>query len=102
MGLHPPLLDALAAAGLSTPTPIQSLAIPAILDGKDYLLASQTGSGKTLAYLLPLVSLLKRDEDQSGAQGRPKRPRMLVMGPTKELTEQARSTMTTCGTCDGP
>lgn len=67
---------------------LQSLAIPAILGGGDYLLAAQTGSGKTLAYLLPLVHLLKSMEGQEGMERRGKRPKILILVPTKELVEQ--------------
>lgn len=54
--LSPALHDALNAWGFTTPTDVQSSAIPALLEsrGSDFLLASHTGSGKTLAYLLPL------------------------------------------------
>ncbi|GFH05651.1 uncharacterized protein HaLaN_00150, partial [Haematococcus lacustris] len=73
---------------ITTPTEIQALSIPAILSGGDYLLASHTGSGKTLGYLLPIVELMKRQEREQGFVSRPKRPRVLVLGPTKELAEQ--------------
>jgi superfamily II DNA/RNA helicase len=68
----------------------QSLAIPAILSGGDYLLAAQTGSGKTLAYLLPLIHALKAREGEPGMERRGKRPKVVVLAPTKELVEQVR------------
>jgi len=106
-GLGPDLLAAVAALGLATPTPVQASAIPALLaPGRpDVLVASHTGSGKTLAYLLPLVQEL-RDAEARAAAGaalgvppggalpppdataRPRRPRALVLGPTRELTDQ--------------
>lgn len=65
------------------------MAVPAIVSGGDYLLASQTGSGKTLAYLLPLVNMLKQlESDTENFTRRPKRPKIVVLGPTKELVEQ--------------
>jgi superfamily II DNA/RNA helicase len=67
---------------------VQALAVPALSSGGDWLLASHTGSGKTLAYLLPLIQHLKEQEEQEGFARRPKRPRVLVLGPTKELTDQ--------------
>ncbi|KAK9795517.1 hypothetical protein WJX73_003999 [Symbiochloris irregularis] len=81
---------ALSEQHLSSPTEIQSTAIPEILQGGDVLLASHTGSGKTLAYLLPLIKQLK-DAEAKGAATRPKRPRALVLAPTRELTEQILS-----------
>jgi len=63
--------------------------VPALLRGGDFLLASHTGSGKTLAYLLPIVNALKAQEEAAGgAASRPRRPRALILGPTKELAEQ--------------
>lgn len=71
--------------GLSTLTPIQSEAIPQILDGRDALVKSQTGSGKTLAFLIPLVEKLvtqeKRLERKDGC-------RAIVLLPTRELCVQ--------------
>lgn len=87
LSLGQDLLSALDQQNLLSPTEIQSSAIPAILEGGDVLLASHTGSGKTLAYLLPLVKHLKEQETK-GASTRPKRPRALVLGPTRELTDQ--------------
>ncbi|GMH34347.1 hypothetical protein BSKO_02181 [Bryopsis sp. KO-2023] len=80
------VLCAVEEAGFITPTEIQAKGIPAILSGRDVVLASHTGSGKTLAYLLPLVEKLKMQEGHS--EIRTKRPRVLVMGPTRELTDQ--------------
>ncbi|KAL6757569.1 P-loop containing nucleoside triphosphate hydrolase protein [Haematococcus lacustris] len=88
LSLSADVLGALEAMNITTPTEIQALSIPAILSGGDYLLASHTGSGKTLGYLLPIVELMKRQEREQGFVSRPKRPRVLVLGPTKELAEQ--------------
>lgn len=71
---------------------LQSLAVPALLSGGDFLLCAQTGSGKTLAYMLPIVQMLKQLEaEQEGYVRRPKRPKVVVLGPTKELTDQVRA-----------
>ncbi|KAF8072921.1 DEAD-box ATP-dependent RNA helicase 39 [Scenedesmus sp. PABB004] len=88
MGLLPSLMNAVRAAGFAKPTEIQALAVPAIAGGGDFLLCSQTGSGKTLAYLLPVVQRMKQLEDGPDAARRAKRPKVVVLGPTKELTEQ--------------
>ncbi|KAG1667840.1 hypothetical protein FOA52_011028 [Chlamydomonas sp. UWO 241] len=87
LGLITELQTALADLSILEPTEIQAKSIPGIMSGGDYVLASHTGSGKTLAYLLPIINLIKAQE-VGGFVGRPKRPRALVLGPTKELTEQ--------------
>jgi superfamily II DNA/RNA helicase len=66
----------------------QVMAFRAILERKDVLVASHTGSGKTLAYLLPIVQELKRQEVAEGYTGRPRRPRALILSPTRELADQ--------------
>ena len=58
LGLTPTLVQSAAAQGFSQPTPVQTLAIPAILAGSDLLAAAQTGSGKTAAFALPLLQRL--------------------------------------------
>ncbi len=55
LGLHPAVLKALVDAGYTTPTPVQTQAIPAALEGRDLLVSSQTGSGKTAAFMLPAI-----------------------------------------------
>jgi len=60
LGLSPPILEAVTAQGYDTPTPIQSQAIPAILEGKDVMAAAQTGTGKTAGFTLPLLELLSK------------------------------------------
>jgi len=72
--------------------PLQTTAIPAILAGGDVLLASATGSGKTLAFLAPLFESLRTAEAAAGRRlARPRRPRALVLGPTRELTDQTHA-----------
>lgn len=58
LGLSEEVMSALAEMGISVPTEIQSIGIPAVLAEKSVVLGSHTGSGKTLAYLLPLVQVL--------------------------------------------
>ena len=55
------------------------------------VLRGQTGSGKTLAYLLPLIDQLRRDEKERGVETRARRPRALVLLPTRELVHQVRA-----------
>ena len=55
------LLKLLDEIGYKTPTSIQELAIPKILEGKDILATAQTGTGKTAAFLLPTLHLITQD-----------------------------------------
>jgi ATP-dependent RNA helicase RhlE len=82
LGLPPPILKGVRAAGYSEPTPIQRKAIPLILEGKDLIGAAQTGTGKTAAFVLPILTRL--------LQG-PKRLRALVLTPTRELAAQVET-----------
>ncbi|GLJ40625.1 hypothetical protein SUGI_0838570 [Cryptomeria japonica] len=88
MGLSEEIMRAVQELSISVPTEVQCLGIPAILNGKSIVLASHTGSGKTLAYMLPLVQLLRKDESKVGMQTKPKRPRAVILCPTRELSEQ--------------
>ncbi|KAL2467950.1 DEAD-box ATP-dependent RNA helicase 39 [Forsythia ovata] len=88
LGLSEEVMGALSEMGISAPTEIQCIGIPAVLEGKSVVLGSHTGSGKTLAYLLPLVQLLRRDETLHGILMKPRRPRAVVLCPTRELCEQ--------------
>jgi ATP-dependent RNA helicase RhlE len=58
LGLTTALTRAVAEQGYTTPTPIQSQAIPAILAGRDVLAGAQTGTGKTAGFALPLLQRL--------------------------------------------
>jgi ATP-dependent RNA helicase RhlE len=82
LGLKPELLRAVAEKGYSTPSPIQSQAIPAVLSGRDLIAGAQTGTGKTAAFVLPILQRLT----QTAQVGRT--PRALVLTPTRELAAQ--------------
>jgi superfamily II DNA/RNA helicase len=82
LGLPAPVLRALAAGGFTAPFPIQAATLPETLAGRDLLGRGQTGSGKTLAFGLALLSRLAGDRAQ------PRRPRGLVLVPTRELAQQ--------------
>ncbi len=84
LGLAEPLLRAVAEAGYTTPTPIQQQAIPAILAGRDVLAGARTGTGKTAGFTLPLLHLLAGQP----ILPKPKPPRVLILTPTRELTQQ--------------
>lgn len=78
------LVDLLDAQGITTPTPIQAATLPDSMAGRDVLGRGRTGSGKTYAFLLPVVTRLAA----SGARRTPKRPRALILAPTRELVAQ--------------
>lgn len=79
LGLSPRLLEAVAAMGYTSPTPIQRDAIPMVLEGRDVVGCAQTGTGKTAAFVLPLMQRL---------ESKPGGPRALVVTPTRELAQQ--------------
>ena len=79
------LLDALHERGYEVPTPIQSQAIPRLLEGRDLLGVAQTGTGKTAAFALPILDLLDERYDE---KPRARCPRALVLTPTRELASQ--------------
>lgn len=58
LGLSEEVMAALQEMGISVPTEIQCIGIPAVLEGQSVLLGSHTGSGKTLAYMLPIVQVI--------------------------------------------
>lgn len=84
LGLSPSLSQAAIAHGYSEPTPIQKLAVPAVIDHRDLLGIAKTGSGKTASYVLPILHNLQR---ANASQYR--EPTILVLVPTRELADQA-------------
>ena len=93
LGLSAELLRAVADQGYSEPTPVQSQAIPVILQGKDILAGAQTGTGKTAGFTLPL---LQRLSDATPVKSR--RPvRALILTPTRELAAQVEESVKTYG-----
>jgi superfamily II DNA/RNA helicase len=88
LGLAPALINALNEQGLSSPTPIQQQAIPAVLDGRDVMGQAQTGSGKTLAYALPVLQRLMALAPAREDAPRQRRTQVLVLVPTRELATQ--------------
>jgi len=84
MGLRKELLQALESEGYTTPTPIQSQAIPYVLAGRDVQGIAQTGTGKTAAFALPILQRLADSPRQPPRGG----CRVLVLSPTRELASQ--------------
>jgi superfamily II DNA/RNA helicase len=89
LGLPDVVVQALARTGVTTPFPIQSATLPDSLAGRDVLGRGRTGSGKTLAFALPMLVRLAA----STSQRRPRRPRALVLAPTRELATQIEAAM---------
>ena len=84
LGLPDRLVERLARDGITTPFPIQVATIPDALAGRDVLGRGQTGSGKTLAFGLPTLTRLLDD----GPTSAPRRPRAIILVPTRELAMQ--------------
>ncbi|MDO5663323.1 MAG: DEAD/DEAH box helicase, partial [Brachybacterium sp.] len=84
LGVPQNLIDALAPQGITTPTPIQAATLEDSLAGRDVLGRGRTGSGKTYAFLMPLVARLAA----SDSPRRARRPRTLILAPTRELAAQ--------------
>ncbi|MDF1684766.1 MAG: DEAD/DEAH box helicase [Legionellaceae bacterium] len=81
--LSKPLLDAVKELGYTTPSPIQTKAIPKILAGSDIMAAAQTGTGKTAGFALPILENLSKGKWASANQ-----IRALILTPTRELAAQ--------------
>jgi ATP-dependent RNA helicase RhlE len=88
LGLPSALVRVAAAQGFETPTPIQTQAIPVILQGGDVLGLAQTGSGKTAAFALPVLAHLLNERRST-----PRKVRVLVLEPTRELAVQVGEVM---------
>jgi superfamily II DNA/RNA helicase len=82
LGLSEKVQAAVAAAGYTTPTPIQQQAIPHVLKRRDVLGIAQTGTGKTAAFVLPMLTMLEH------GRARARMPRTLILEPTRELAAQ--------------
>ena len=89
LGVPEKIVKALDRRGITEPFEIQSATIADALAGRDVCGRAPTGSGKTLAFGIPLVANVKRAE--------PRRPRALILAPTRELAEQITTEMRTFG-----
>jgi len=89
LGVPAALTAALAGLGITTPFPIQTATLPDSLAGRDVLGRGRTGSGKTYAFALPLLTRLAA----AGKSRRARRPRALILAPTRELASQIDAAM---------
>ena len=102
LGLDPSLLRAISSEGYTSPTPIQTQAIPHVLRGCDVLGCAQTGTGKTAAFALPILHHLMQSAASSPPRvgkirGSSRLPRVLVLSPTRELAGQIGDSFRTYG-----
>jgi superfamily II DNA/RNA helicase len=91
LGLSQEVLQAVADAGYTAPTPIQQQAIPHVLTGRDVLGCAQTGTGKTAGFTLPMIDIL------AAGRARARMPRSLILEPTRELAAQVSNAFETYG-----
>ncbi len=89
LGLRAELLKAVKTQGYTAPTPIQTRAIPVILEGNDILGGAQTGTGKTAAFALPVVQMLSKGKPSK----KKRQPRALVLVPTREIAARVGGAM---------
>jgi ATP-dependent RNA helicase RhlE len=87
--LNPSVEAGVAAAGFVTPTPIQTEAIPSVMNGRDIMGLAQTGTGKTAVFALPILHRLM--------QGKRGHVRSLIIAPTRELAEQIHDAINSLG-----
>jgi len=78
------ILSNIKALGYTTPTPIQTQAMPSVMQGRDLMGLAQTGTGKTAAFLLPILNRLLANKPT----GPRRKIRALILAPTRELAEQ--------------
>ena len=97
LNLSPQIVQAVRDAGYTEPTPIQVAAIPLISAGHDIIGIAQTGTGKTAAFVLPILMKLAESKQtatqvhsaaRNRQSGSDRRPRALVVAPTRELVAQ--------------
>jgi superfamily II DNA/RNA helicase len=89
LGVPASLIKILEKQGITTPTPIQAATLPDSLAGRDVLGRGRTGSGKTYAFVLPLIARL----DASKMPAMPRKPRALILAPTRELVGQIHAAL---------
>lgn len=82
------LVAALKARDITIPTPIQAATLPDSLAGRDVLGRGRTGSGKSFAFLLPMVERLR-----ASGRRQPRKPRSLILAPTRELALQLHESL---------
>ncbi len=90
-GLAETILKSIADEGFTSPTQIQSMAIPPLMEGNDLIGIAQTGGGKTAAFALPMINSLLADYQKP----RQNMPKVLILAPTRELAMQIEQCIVT-------
>src|ERR671916_1217232 len=99
LGVLPAIEQALAQVGITTPFPIQAMAIPIALTGTDMIGQARTGTGKTLAFGIPLLQRIVVPGERDYAHlAKPGAPQGLVVTPTRELASQVSADLTMAST----
>src|SRR5450830_849700 len=99
LGLSDAILRAVTETGYTAPTPIQSQAVPAVLNGGDLLAGAQTGTGKTAGFTLPVLHRLSTDAFGAALTSNtsPRPIRALILTPTRELAAQVEESVKVYG-----
>lgn len=101
LGVSPEICDALAAAGITSPFPIQTMCIPLALDGQDLIGQAKTGTGKTLGFGIPLLEHVTKPTDLDPPARKGAFPQALVVVPTRELCVQVAKDIEVAGGLTG-
>jgi ATP-dependent RNA helicase RhlE len=99
LGLSDAIVRAVTEHGYTVPTPIQTQAIPAVMNGGDLLAGAQTGTGKTAGFTLPILHRLSTDAVGAALTSNtsPRAIRALILTPTRELAAQVEESVKAYG-----
>ncbi|CUI04061.1 DEAD/DEAH box helicase [Massilia antarctica] len=99
LGLSDAIVRAVTEHGYTVPTPIQTQAIPAVLNGGDLLAGAQTGTGKTAGFTLPILNRLSTDAVGAALSSKTstRSVRALILTPTRELAAQVEESVRVYG-----
>jgi superfamily II DNA/RNA helicase len=96
--IHPDIVSALAAHGITTPFPIQAMTLPVALGGHDIIGQAKTGTGKTLGFGIPLLNkVIARGDDKWEGFAHKGKPQALAVAPTRELAVQVAADLERAG-----
>ena len=100
--IHPDIVSALAAHGITTPFPIQAMTLPVALGGHDIIGQAKTGTGKTLGFGIPLLNkVVARGDEKWESFTHKGKPQALAVAPTRELAVQVAADLERAGKTRG-